>query len=53
MALQGDIGCRAIFGSHTEGIAKLEVEDEGILLDIDNQEDYQRLREESPPHTGE
>jgi molybdenum cofactor cytidylyltransferase len=53
MALQGDIGCRAIFGSHTERTVKLEVEDEGILLDIDNQGDYQRLRAGSPPHTGE
>jgi len=53
MALEGDIGCRAIFGNHTEHIAKLEVEDEGILLDIDSHEDYQRLREGSPPRTGE
>jgi molybdenum cofactor cytidylyltransferase len=53
MALEGDVGCRAIFGSHPERILKLEVEDEGILLDIDNQEDYERLREASPPHTGE
>ena len=53
MALQGDVGCRAIFASHPEGTVRLEVEDEGILLDIDNQEDYERLREESPPHTGE
>jgi molybdenum cofactor cytidylyltransferase len=53
MALEGDIGCRAIFGSHTERTVKIEVEDEGILLDIDNHEDYERLREASPPHTGE
>jgi molybdenum cofactor cytidylyltransferase len=53
MALEGDVGCRAIFGSHPEGIMNLEVEDEGILLDIDNQEAYQRFRAESPPHTGE
>jgi molybdenum cofactor cytidylyltransferase len=53
MALEGDTGCRAIFGNHTERTVKLEVEDEGILLDIDNQEDYERLREASPPHTGE
>ena len=54
MALEGDTGCRAIFGSHTERTVKLEVEDEGILLDIDNQGDYERLcREGSPPHTGE
>ena len=44
MALEGDIGCRAIFGSHSEGIVKVEVEDVGILLDIDNKDDYERLR---------
>ena len=53
MALEGDTGCRAIFDNHTERTVKLEVEDEGILLDIDNQEDYERLRAGSPPHTGE
>jgi len=44
MALTGDIGCRAIFGSHLEGIVKVEAEDVGILLDIDNQADYERLQ---------
>ena len=44
MALEGDIGCRAIFGNHLEGIAKVEVENEGILLDIDDPDDYERLR---------
>lgn len=44
MALAGDVGCRALFAQHPEAIAKLEVEDEGILLDIDNPDDYQRLR---------
>jgi molybdenum cofactor cytidylyltransferase len=44
MALDGDIGCRAIFGSHLEGIVKVEVGDVGILLDIDNNDDYERLR---------
>jgi molybdenum cofactor cytidylyltransferase len=53
MALEGDIGFRALFGSHPEGTVRLEVEDEGILLDIDNQEDYERLKRGSPPHTGE
>jgi molybdenum cofactor cytidylyltransferase len=42
--LGGDIGCRAIFGSHLEGIVKAEVEDVGILLDIDNKADYERLQ---------
>jgi molybdenum cofactor cytidylyltransferase len=53
MELQGDVGCRAIFSSHTERTLKLEVEDEGILLDIDSREDYEQLRGETPPHTGE
>jgi molybdenum cofactor cytidylyltransferase len=44
MALEGDVGCRAIFDKHLEGIAKVEVEDEGILLDIDDPDDYDRLR---------
>ena len=44
MALEGDIGCRAIFRSHLEGIVKVEVDDVGILLDIDNKDDYERLR---------
>jgi molybdenum cofactor cytidylyltransferase len=42
-SLTGDVGCRAIFGSHTEDIRKLAVEDVGILLDIDSQEEYQKL----------
>jgi molybdenum cofactor cytidylyltransferase len=45
MALRGDIGCRAIFGSHLDGILKVKVNDIGVLLDIDNQEDYERLRD--------
>jgi molybdenum cofactor cytidylyltransferase len=42
--LKGDIGCRAIFGSHAEGIVKVAVEDIGILLDIDDREDFERLK---------
>jgi molybdenum cofactor cytidylyltransferase len=41
--LSGDVGCRAIFGNHTEGIHKLAVDDPGILLDIDSLEDIQKL----------
>jgi molybdenum cofactor cytidylyltransferase len=44
MALGGDIGCRAIFGDHLEGIVKLPVDDAGILLDIDRQSDFEALR---------
>src|SRR5277367_6100017 len=45
MALSGDIGCRAIFGNHLEGIAKVPVEDVGILLDLDSKEDVVRLQD--------
>jgi molybdenum cofactor cytidylyltransferase len=44
MALEGDTGCRAIFGNHLGGITKVEVEDEGVLLDIDDPDDYDRVR---------
>lgn len=43
MGLSGDVGCRAIFGSHTQGIHKIEVDDPGILLDIDSVVDFQKL----------
>ena len=45
MTLSGDVGCRAIFGSHTEGIYKIEVDDPGILLDIDTAADLQKLEQ--------
>ena len=48
MTLEGDVGCRSIFGHHLQGVVKLEIEDEGILLDIDNQGDYERLRSFRP-----
>jgi CTP:molybdopterin cytidylyltransferase MocA len=44
MNLGGDVGCRAIFGDHAEGIVKVPVEDVGILLDIDQPGDYEKLR---------
>jgi molybdenum cofactor cytidylyltransferase len=57
MALEGDTGCRAIFPNHLDAILKVEVEDLGILLDIDNQDDYDRLklsiREQHPPRIDE
>lgn len=43
MNLSGDVGCRAIFGNHTQNIIKVEVDDPGILLDIDTEEDLRRL----------
>src|SRR5215471_17567598 len=44
MALNGDVGCRAIFGNHLEGIVKLPVDDVGILLDIDSKADFDKLQ---------
>jgi molybdenum cofactor cytidylyltransferase len=44
MGLGGDVGCRAIFGDHLEGILKVPVDDVGILLDIDRQADFEALR---------
>lgn len=44
MALEGDTGFRAIFGSHEAGIVQVNVDDPGILLDIDDRADYERLR---------
>jgi molybdenum cofactor cytidylyltransferase len=41
--LSGDVGCRAIFGDHTDGIYRLPVDDAGILLDIDNPEDLENI----------
>lgn len=45
MALTGDIGCRAIFGNHLEGIIKQPVEDIGILLDLDTKGDFELMRD--------
>jgi xanthine/CO dehydrogenase XdhC/CoxF family maturation factor len=41
MEIRGDVGCRAIFGRHTENISKLEVDDVGILLDVDTTQDLE------------
>ena len=43
MALDGDIGCRAIFGNHLEGIIKVPVDDIGILLDLDTMSDVAKF----------
>ncbi len=44
MALKGDTGFRAIFGQNQDEIAKVEVKDQGVLLDIDSRDDYERLQ---------
>jgi molybdenum cofactor cytidylyltransferase len=42
-ALKGDIGCRAIFQAHKEGILKVPVPDAGVLLDLDTPADVERF----------
>jgi molybdenum cofactor cytidylyltransferase len=42
-SLNGDVGCRAIFGDHAEGIVKLPIDDPGILQDIDSRDDFEKL----------
>lgn len=44
MSLKGDTGCRAIFASHADRTLEVNVDDAGILLDIDDRADYERLR---------
>jgi len=44
MGLGGDIGCRAIFGGHSDNILKVSVDDAGVLLDMDTREDFERLQ---------
>jgi molybdenum cofactor cytidylyltransferase len=48
MALKGDIGCRAVFGNHQDGIVKVMVDDIGILLDIDSMDDFAKLLRYGP-----
>jgi molybdenum cofactor cytidylyltransferase len=52
-SLTGDVGCRAIFGNHTENIRKLAVEDIGVLLDIDSQEEYEKFANAEAGKPGE
>jgi molybdenum cofactor cytidylyltransferase len=45
-ALRGDVGARAIFANHMEEIQKVPVEDPGILVDFDNQEDWEKFQQQ-------
>jgi xanthine dehydrogenase accessory factor len=49
MGIRGDIGCRAIFGEHAERIAKVPVDDRGVVTDIDTMEDFDRARAATTP----
>jgi molybdenum cofactor cytidylyltransferase len=48
LALEGDIGARAILAAHENFIETVDVEHGGILLDVDTWEDY--LRTFKPPN---
>lgn len=43
MRLEGDAGFRVFFDRYTDAIGPVDVDDEGILLDIDNRDDYERV----------
>ncbi|HTV05141.1 MAG TPA: molybdenum cofactor cytidylyltransferase [Acidobacteriaceae bacterium] len=43
IGLEGDTGFRTIFSSHAAELLAVDVDDEGVLLDIDSREDYERL----------
>jgi molybdenum cofactor cytidylyltransferase len=43
LALRGDRGGRALFASHQADMEMIEVDDPGILIDIDTPDDYRRL----------
>src|SRR5271156_7066844 len=46
LVLEGDVGCRAIFVNHLEDMSKVEVEDVGVLLDVDDPAGYERLKQQ-------
>jgi molybdenum cofactor cytidylyltransferase len=45
LKLPGDVGCRAIFGNHSEDLLKVAVDDVGVLLDVDTKADLERFRQ--------
>lgn len=45
MGISGDIGCRAIFGLHPDSILKVPMDDLSILVDIDTQQEFEKISE--------
>ena len=45
MGISGDIGCRAIFGLHPDFILKVPMDDVSILVDIDTQQEFEKISE--------
>jgi molybdenum cofactor cytidylyltransferase len=42
--LEGDVGARHLIGIHSEAIAEVSVDDDGVLLDVDTQEALAAIR---------
>ena len=45
MRLSGDVGGRVLIKAHPEKIKRVNISSESILLDIDREEDYKRIKE--------
>jgi len=44
MKLSGDMGGRVLIRAHPESVKRFKIPDESILLDIDREEDYERMK---------
>lgn len=44
MKLSGDVGGRVLIKAHPERIKRFKISDESIFLDIDREEDYQKIK---------
>jgi len=44
MKLSGDAGGRGLIKAHPERIKRFKISDESILLDIDREEDYEKMK---------
>jgi molybdenum cofactor cytidylyltransferase len=52
LALSGDSGARALLQRHAEEVAKVEVDDPGVLQDVDTREDAARILALQAPGSG-
>src|SRR5258706_9271611 len=48
LGIRGDVGFRAVFGAHPQSVVQVPVEDRGVLVDIDTQEDFDTLAGGAP-----
>jgi molybdenum cofactor cytidylyltransferase len=44
MKLSGDVGGRVLIKAHPERVKRFKISDESILLDIDREEDYEKMK---------